>query len=77
MKHQKVSKYYENDCLLVEKECRYCHETAPHYLNGNITGGSRNFAPSKLEIFATNDSRLPYVSDTFKEFMLDVKVFEF
>ena len=45
--------------MLTEKECRCCHEAASHYLNGNIRGGSRNFASSKLEIFAINDSQLP------------------
>ena len=70
IKHQKVSKYYENDCLLAEKECRYCHEAGSYYLNGNITGGgSKNFAPSKLEIFAANDLRPPYASDTTKDFI--------
>ena len=41
--------------MLTEKECRCCHEAALHYLNGNIRGGSRNFASSKLGIFALND----------------------
>ena len=77
IKHQKVSKYYENDCLLAEKECRYCHEAGSYYLNGNITGGSKNFAPSKLEIFAANNLWPPYDSDTTNDFMLDVRVFEF
>ena len=42
-----------------------------------ITGGSGNFAPSKLEIFATNDSQLPDASNFTKDSMLDVWVFEF
>ena len=40
---------------LTEQESRCCHEKASHYLNCNIRGGSSNFVPSKLEIFATND----------------------
>ena len=52
--------------MLTEKECRCCHEAASNYLNGNIRGGSRNFASSKLEIFAVNDSRLPDASDSYK-----------
>ena len=52
--------------MLTEKECRCCHEAASHYLNGNIRGGSRNFALSKLEIFTVNDSRLPDASDCHK-----------
>ena len=42
----------------IEKECRCCHETASYYSNGNIRDRKMNFAPSKLEIFATTDSRL-------------------
>ena len=53
--------------MLTGKEWRFCHEAASYYLNVNARGGSRIFAPSKLEIFATNDSRLPDVSDCHKE----------
>ena len=56
-------KYEKCETMLTEKECRCCHEVASHDLNGNVRGGSRIFAPSKLEIFATNDSRLPDASD--------------
>ena len=52
--------------MLTERECRCCHEAASHYLNGNIRGGARNFALSKLEIFAINDSRFPDASDCHK-----------
>ena len=52
--------------MLTEKECICYHEVASHYLNGNIRGGSRNFASSKLEIFAINNSRLPDASDCHK-----------
>ena len=69
----KVSQAVEEWCkcgkcepILTEKKCRCCHETASHYLNGNIRGGSRNFVSSKLEIFAVNDSRLPDASDCHK-----------
>ena len=48
---------------LTKNECRRCHEEASHYLNGNIRGGPRNFASSKLEIFAKDDSRRPDASD--------------
>ena len=55
----RVSQAVEERCkcgecepMLTEKECKHCHEEASHYLNGNIRGGSRNFASSKLEIFA-------------------------
>ena len=48
---------------MTEKDCRCCHEADSHYLNGNIRGGSRNFASPKLEIFRINDSRLPDASD--------------
>ena len=51
------------ETMLTEKECRYCHEAASHYLNDNVRGGSGIFAPSKLEIFVTNDSRLPDARD--------------
>ena len=54
--------------MLTEKEVRCCHEAISHYLNDNIRGGSRNFASSKLEIFAINDSRLPGASDCHKGF---------
>ena len=53
--------------MLTEKECRCCHEAALHYLNGNIRGGSRNFASSKLEIFAIDDSLCRDASDCHKE----------
>ena len=49
-----------------EKECRCCHEAVSHYLNSNVRGGSRIFPPSKLEIFATNDSWIPDTSDCHK-----------
>ena len=39
--------------MLIENECRCCHEAASHYLNDNIRVGSRKFALSKLKIFAT------------------------
>ena len=45
--------------MLTEKECRCYHEAASHYLNGNIRGGSRNFASSKLGIFVIDDSQHP------------------
>ena len=41
--------------MLTERDCRWCHEAASHYLNGNIRGGSMNFASSKLENFAIID----------------------
>ena len=47
------------ETMLTEKECKCCHEAAPHHLNGNSRGGSRFFALSKLEIFAANNPRLP------------------
>ena len=69
----KVSQAVEEWCkcgkcepMLTEKECRCYHEAASHYLNGNIRGGSRNFASSKLEIFAIDDSRRPDASDCHK-----------
>ena len=47
-------------------------------LNGNVRGGSRAFTPSRLEIFAPNDSQLPDASDfVTKGFMADVRNFEF
>ena len=49
--------------MLIEKECRCCHEEASHYLNGNIRGGSRNFASSELEIFVIDDSQCPDTSN--------------
>ena len=52
--------------MLTERDCRWCHEAASHYLNGNIRGGSRNFASSKLENFAIIDSRLLDASDCHK-----------
>ena len=63
--------------MLTEKEDTWCHEAASHYLNGNIGDESRNFAPSKLEIFVTNDSWLPDGSNVTKGSMLDVSAFEF
>ena len=63
--------------MLTEKECTCCHKVASHYLNSNIRGGCMNFAPPKLEIFATNDSRLPDASYVTKGSMLDVRVFSF
>ena len=63
--------------MLTEKEGTCCHEAASHYLNGNIRDRSRNFAPSKLEIFATNGSWLPDGSSVTKGSMLDVSAFEF
>ena len=54
------------EAMPTAKECRCCHEVALHYLNGNVRGGSRIFALSKLEIFAANDSRLPEASDCHK-----------
>ena len=56
------------EAMLTEKECRCCYEAASHYLNGNIRDGSWNFAFSKLEIFAINDSRLSGASDCHKGF---------
>ena len=49
--------------MLTEKECRCCYEEDSDYLNGNIRGGSRNFASSKLEIFLIDDSWCPDTSD--------------
>ena len=63
--------------MLTEKECRCCHEAASHYLNGNVRVGSRIFAPSKLEIFVTNDSRLPDAGDVTKGSIADVTIFGF
>ena len=39
--------------MLTEKDCRCCHEVALHYSSDDIRDGSRNFASSKLKIFAT------------------------
>ena len=64
------------ETMLTEKECRCCHEAASHYLNGNVREGSRIFAPSKLETFATNDLRLPDATFT-KGSIADVKIFQF
>ena len=36
--------------MLTKKESRCCHEAAPYYLNDNIRGGSRNFAPAKPKL---------------------------
>ena len=63
--------------MLTKRECRCCHEAPSHYWNGNIRGGSRNFASSKLEFFAINDSRLSHASDCHEGSKLDVRVFEF
>ena len=52
--------------MLTVKECRCCHEAASDYLNGNVRGESSIFAPSKQEMFPTNDSWLPDASDTHK-----------
>ena len=52
--------------MLTAKECRCCHPAASHYLNGNVRGGPRIFVPPKLEIFVTNDSRLPDARDCQK-----------
>ena len=49
--------------MLTENERRCCHEEASHYLNGNIRVGSRNFASTKLEIFAIDDSQCPDASN--------------
>ena len=59
-------KYGKCETMLIEKECGCCHEAASHYLNGNVRDRFRIFAPSKLEIFATNDSHLLDVSDCQK-----------
>ena len=48
---------------LTEKTCKCCQEAASHYWNDNVRGGSRIFAPSKLENFSTNNSRFPGASD--------------
>ena len=61
------------ETMLTVKEFRHCQEEASHYLNDNIIGGARIFPSPKLEIFATNDSRLPDA----KSSILDLKVFEF
>ena len=63
--------------MLTERECRCCHEAASHYLNGNIRGGSRNFASSKLEIFAKTIDGLQTLAIVTKGSKLDVRVFEF
>ena len=62
---------------LIEMDCRYCHKAVSHYLNGNAWGGSRLFAPSKLEIFVLNDSQLPDARDCQKGVMTDVRIFYF
>ena len=59
---QAVEEYCKcGKCKLMQtdKECRCWHEEASHYLNSNIRVGSRNFASSKLETFAIDDSRHP------------------
>ena len=58
--------------MLTEKEDRCCHKAASHYLNGNIRGGSRNFASYEMEIFPTDDL---HASDVTKGSMLDDSVF--
>ena len=63
--------------MLTDNECRCCHEAASHYLNGNIRGRSRNFAPSKQEIFSTNYSQLPNPNNVTKGSILNVAVFGF
>ena len=63
-------KFAKFEPTLTEKEGRYCDEAVSHYLSGNIRGGSKNFAPSKLEIFVTNDSWLPDTSNITKSSML-------
>ena len=62
--------------ILTEKVCKYCHGAASYYLNGNIRGRSRNLAPSKLEIFATNDSQIPDASNVTKGSMLEFLSFK-
>ena len=76
-KVEECSKCGKCEPVLTEMDFRSCHEAASHYLSGNIRCGSRNIAPSKLGIFATNDSRLPDASDVTKDSMLDARVFEF
>ena len=60
--------------MLTEKEFRCCQEAASHYLNGNIRGGSRNFASCKLEIFAIDGSWRPDASDCHKGLHVRCKV---
>ena len=63
----RVSQAVQELCKCVtEEKCRCCQEAASHYLNGNVRDGSRIFAPSELEIFVTNDSRVPDASDCHK-----------
>ena len=40
------------ETVLTEKECRCCYEAASYYLNDNVRGGSKIFAPPKLEKFS-------------------------
>ena len=54
------------ETVITEMECRCCHEAASQYLNSNIRGGCRIFAPSKLENFLRNNSRLPDPSNCHK-----------
>ena len=54
------------ETMLTEKECKCCHEAASHHLKGNVRGGSRFFALSKLENFVVNDLKLPDASDCHK-----------
>ena len=56
----------KSEPMLTQKECGCCHEAASHYFNGNIRGGSGNFASSKLEILSIDDSRRPATSDCHK-----------
>ena len=77
----KVSQELEEWCkcgkyepMSTEKEGRCCHEAASHYLSGDIRGGSRSFASSKMEIFATDDLQLPDASDVTKGSMLNDSV---
>ena len=60
--------------LCQQKKGRCCHEAASHYLSGDIRGGSRSFASSKMEIFATDDLQLPDASDVTKGSMLNDSV---
>ena len=63
--------------MLTERECRCCHEVVSHYLSGNIRGGSRNFASSKLKIFAKMIHGFQTLAIVTKGSKLDVRVFEF
>ena len=63
---QKWCKCGKCQTMLTEKGCRCCHEAASHHLNGNVRGGSRIFAMSRLVIVAVNDSWLPDDSNYHK-----------